>query len=145
MIRAAAARDESAWRRLWASYNRFYEHEAAERVTDATWRRILDPGSPISARIAVRDSAVVGFAIYVLHDCTWTIAPVCYLEDLFVDPDARRSGIGRALIEDGVTIARERGFGRLYWHTKSDNAVARRLYDTFAASDGFVRYTLPLG
>ena len=145
MIRDAAAADEADWRRLWGMYNAFYENAVSAPVTDATWRRILDPSSSIFARVAVRDTAIIGFAIFVLHDCTWTTQPVCYLEDLFVDATARRSGAGRALIEDGMTIVRDRGFARLYWHTKSDNAVARRLYDTFTEADGFVRYTLLAG
>jgi GNAT superfamily N-acetyltransferase len=144
-IRDAMAADARPWRRLWDLYNAFYKHAVSEPVTAATWRRILDPQSSVFARVAVRDTAITGFAIFVLHDCTWTIAPVCYLEDLFVDPADRNSGIGRALIEDGVAIARERRLGRLYWHTKSDNAVARRLYDSFAEADDFVRYTLPIG
>ena len=143
-IRDAVAADAAEWRRLWDLYNAFYEHAVSEAVTAATWRRILDPGSSVLARVAVRDTAMVGFAIFVLHDCTWTIEPICYLEDLFVDPAARHSGFGRALIEDGVALARQRRLGRIYWHTKADNAVARRLYDTLARADDFVRYTLPL-
>lgn len=145
LIRDAATADEASWRRLWGLYNAFYEHAESEPVTAATWRRILDPHSSIFARVAVRDTIIVGFATYVLHDCTWTATPVCYLEDLFVDAAARQSGTGRALIADGIAIARDRGCARLYWHTKSDNAVARRLYDTFAEADGFVRYTLSIG
>jgi GNAT superfamily N-acetyltransferase len=51
-------------------------------------------------RIATWEDEVVGFTIAVVHPGSWTLAPVCYLEDLFVDPAARGRGIGRALIED---------------------------------------------
>jgi GNAT superfamily N-acetyltransferase len=145
LIRDAIAKDEAAWRQLWGQYNVFYEHAVSEAVTAATWRRIVDPQSSVFARVAIRDTTLLGFATYVLHECTWTIAPVCYLEDLFVDAAARRSGAGRALIEDGIAVARDRGLGRVYWNTKTDNAVARSLYDTFAKVDDFVRYTVPIG
>jgi len=142
IIRGAIPTDEQSWRRLWALYNEFYEANVAGAVTDATWRRILDPASSIFARVAERNGSFFGFSVSVLHEATWTIAPVCYLEDLFVDPAARGGGVGRALIEDLTTLARERGWARLYWHTAADNAAARRLYDAFGSADGFVRYRL---
>ncbi len=150
-IRAAEATDEPAWRRLWAGYNAFYDADVPEPVTAATWARILDPSVDVLARVAVGDGglagfspsaegAIVGFSLCVLHPSTWTLAPVCYLEDLFVDPAARGHGLGRALLQDCLDRARAAGWPRLYWHTREDNAAARRLYDGFAAADGFVRY-----
>ena len=68
----------------------------------------------------------------------------CYLEDLFVEDGARGQGLGRALIEDLMVLAKARGWHRLYWHTDAGNLPARRLYDRFIASDGHIRYRLPL-
>lgn len=144
-VRAISCADEPAWRRLWARYNRFYEANVSDEVTDATWRRILDPASPLIGRAAEHDGDLAGFSISVLHECSWTIAPVCYLEDLFVAAEARGGGIGSALIEDVIDLGRERGWSRIYWHTHADNAVARRLYDKFIAADDFVRYRLIVG
>jgi hypothetical protein len=42
-------------------------------------------------------------------------------------------------------LARERGWSRLYWHTRAANATARKLYDKFAKADDFVRYRMILG
>ncbi|MFZ3359329.1 MAG: GNAT family N-acetyltransferase [Xanthobacteraceae bacterium] len=141
LIRDPAPADETAWRDLWSHYNAFYRVSIPEAVTARTWLRILDPASPIFARLAVIDGAVVGFCIGVLHDSTWTIAPVCYLEDLFVTPERRGRGCGRMLIADLVERARSQGWARLYWHTRESNP-ARRLYDEFAKADDFVRYRL---
>lgn len=137
--------DEAAWRRLWSGYTRFYETDVPEPVTAATWRRILDPDEPVFARLAVRSepkAIVVGFAVCVLHAGTWTTAPICYLEDLFVDPLSRGEGIGRALIGDLIERGRALGWARLYWHTRIGNAPARRLYDHFTAAEDYVRYRL---
>jgi len=128
-----------AWRDLWSQYNTFYETSIPEAVTARTWRRILDPASPIFARLAIVGDEVAGFSVGVLHDSTWTIAPVCYLEDLFVTPKFRGRGCGRLLIADLAERARSIGWSRLYWHTRGDNP-ARRLYDEFAKADDFVRY-----
>jgi len=143
-IRDARAADERDWRELWAGYQRFYEIEVPERVTAYTWARILDPASPVFARLAESNGSVMGFSIGVLHDGTWAETPVCYLEDLFVAPAFRLSGAGRALIQDLVDLGRQHGWSSLYWHTKADNVEARRLYDRFASADGFLRYRLSL-
>jgi GNAT superfamily N-acetyltransferase len=144
LIRDPRPEDEAAWRRLWAGYVAFYESEVSAEVTEATWRRLLTPGSNMLGRIAEWHGDVAGFTVSVLHPTSWTLTPACYLEDLFVDPGMRGHGIGRALIEDLLTIARERGWSRLYWHTRQSNEAARRLYDKFAKADDFVRYRLLL-
>jgi len=143
-VRDAAPGDEAAWRRLWGGYLAFYETSIEDRVTAETWRRILDRSVPLIGRVAERHGAVVGFSVSVIHQGTWTEAPVCYLEDLFVDPAARALGIGRALIQDLIDLGRARGWARLYWHTQAGNEAARRLYDRFVRADDFVRYRLNL-
>jgi GNAT superfamily N-acetyltransferase len=139
IVRDPAAADETAWRELWSRYNAFYETSIAETVTAQTWQRMLDPASPIFGRLAVAEGVVAGFSVGVIHEATWAIAPVCYLEDLFVAPKFRRRGCGRLLIQDMVDRAKANGWSRLYWHTRVNNP-ARRLYDEFAAADDFVRY-----
>lgn len=141
-IRDLRPDDEAAWRALWSAYLAFYAEPLPEAVTRATWARILDPASPILGRLAERDGEPAGFSLSVVHEGTWTLLPVCYLEDLFVRPDRRGAGIGRALIEDLVGLAAVRGWSRLYWHTQERNAPARRLYDGFAEADDFRRYRL---
>jgi GNAT superfamily N-acetyltransferase len=144
VIRDPAPDDEGAWRVLWARYCAFYEKSLPEAVTAGTWARILTPGSPLFGRIAQWKGDVVGFTVSILHQGSWTLDPICYLEDLFVAPSARGRGIGRALIADLLGRAKERGWSRLYWHTRESNAPARRLYNEFATADDFVRYRLNL-
>lgn len=144
-IRDVAAGDERRWRELWAGYNAFYETVVAEDVTAETWRRLLDPRAGVGGRVALTGDEISGFAVHVLHPSTWTIGSCCYLEDLFVDPSFRGSGIGRALIQDLMDLGQKRGWARVYWHTRAGNARARALYDQFAQADDFVRYRLRLG
>jgi GNAT superfamily N-acetyltransferase len=145
VIRDPKPRDEAAWRRLWAGYVAFYKSEVSEAVTAATWQRLFMPGSHMVGRMAEWEGAVSGFTISIVHPRSWALAPICYLEDLFVDPGLRGRGLGRALIEDLVALGRERGWSGLYWHTQQGNATARRLYDRFAKADDFVRYRILLG
>ena len=144
VIRDPAPADVEDWRLLWSGYCKFYETEVPEAVTAATWERMLAPSSPLFGRIAEWDGRIAGFTISVLHEGSWTTRPCCYLEDLFVAPDLRGRGIGRALIEDLLRLCRGQGWSRLYWHTRGSNGNARRLYDNFATADDFVRYRMIL-
>lgn len=144
LIRDAEPRDEAVWRRLWLGYVTFYEVDVPEAVTAYTWARILDPDIPMFCRVAEHDGTVIGFAISTLHPSTWTDGLNCYLEDLFVDPVARGKGVGRALIDDLLALAKQKSWARLYWHTDAGNETARALYDRYTLADNFVRYRLPI-
>jgi GNAT superfamily N-acetyltransferase len=144
-IRDATPGDEGAWRGLWAGFLAFYDKTLPEAVTARTWALILDPGHPMSLRIAEMDGAAVGFTLWQTHDSSWVPAPDLYLEDIFVSPAMRGRGVGRAMIADLVAIGRARGCARIYWMTEETNATARRLYDRFATSDGHIRYRADLG
>ncbi|WP_245689238.1 GNAT family N-acetyltransferase [Roseospirillum parvum] len=87
---------------------------------------------------------LVGLAHGVTHPGTWSLAPVCYLEDLYVDPEARLGGVGRALIDAVAARARALGCAGLYWQTDRDNAVAQVLYNKLARRTGWVRYEMDL-
>ena len=142
-IRPIEARDEAAWRELWAGYCRFYEVALSAAVTDHTWRRICDPSAPVAAIVAVQgESKVIGMCNYILHENTWELAPVCYLEDLFVRPQARAVGVGRALIDWLVAKMQAHGWSRIDWKTKENNYRARGLYDKYTPRDPFVRYVI---
>ena len=145
-IRRIEARDEQAWRRLWAGYCTFYEISLPVATTDHTWKRILDAASPVHAIVAEDAShGVIGICNYVLHENTWVTTPVCYLEDLFVEPALRASGIGAGLITWLKNEMGTQGWSRVYWNTKENNYRARGLYDKFTPRDPFVRYTIKAG
>jgi GNAT superfamily N-acetyltransferase len=80
----------------------------------------------------------------VSDEVTEGVQPVCYLEDLFVAPEARSSGAGRALIEGIVAVGRRHGWRRVYWHTHENNHRARTLYDRLAPRTDYVRYDIDL-
>jgi len=142
IIRRAQAGDAAQWKVLWQSYLKFCGADLADDITELTWQRILDPTSPIHAWVGVTGTQRAGFAVCVEHAGTWTRTPICYLDDLFVGEAYRGRGVGRALLSSLAAHANEAGWSRLYWHTKNDNAVARRLYDSFVEADTLVRYRL---
>lgn len=143
-IRDATPGDQAAWHALWAQYLDFYAHPLAPAITAQTWARILDPAAPMGMRVACRHGVMLGFAIHLHHPSSWVMGDDGYLEDLFVTATARGLGVGRALIDDLVTLGRARGWQRLYWHTQATNATARRLYDSYVQEDGHIRYRMTL-
>jgi GNAT superfamily N-acetyltransferase len=139
-IRKAVATDEARWRDLWAGYIRFYRGSVSEEVTAATFARILDPASPIHCLVAERDGAVIGICNYLFHESTWDTRPICYLQDLYVDPAMRGGGAAKALILACEAEAKAAGAFRLYWQTQEYNAPARSLYDTIVPRSSFIVY-----
>lgn len=143
IIRKIEPRDEARWRVLWEGYCRFYQRELSEPITHYTWQRIVDAGSPVHAIVA-QDAGgqVIGICNYILHDNTWSLTPVCYLEDLFVDPEQRAGGVGKQLIDWLIAEMKAHGWSRIYWNTKENNYRARGLYDQYTPHSGFLRYVV---
>ena len=142
-VRKIEARDEGRWRELWDGYCRFYEREISEPITGHTWARIMDAASSVHGVVAERKGdGVIGIANYVIHENTWTLTPVCYLEDLFVDPGARAGGVGRQMIDWLLAEMKAHGWSRLYWNTRENNYRARGLYDKYTPHSGFLRYVV---
>ena len=67
-----------------------------------------------------------------------------YGEDVFGEPIEAAHKAESTSDEELIAQGREQGWRKVYWQTRADNAAARRLYDSFAAADGFVRYTVEL-
>ena len=145
-IRDLAPRDKAAWLVLWKGYCDFYEVAVADEVTEAAWARLVDPAVRNTIGLVACDAEdrPVALAHCELQANTWHLKPNCYLEDLFVAPEARCGGAARALIEALAERGRREGWLRLYWLTKADNHRARALYDRIGQLTDWVRYDLPL-
>ncbi|MBX3225896.1 MAG: GNAT family N-acetyltransferase [Labilithrix sp.] len=139
-IRAVTLEDLSVWEELWLGYQRFYEAEIPQTVTQRTWARFLDPTEPMWAALAFDADRAVGLVHWLFHRSTWTAGDYCYLQDLFVSAGARGAGVGRALIDHVATDAKRSGAERLYWLTHETNETAMKLYDAVAERSGFVQY-----
>jgi GNAT superfamily N-acetyltransferase len=140
IVRSAHAKDEKQWRNLWAGYIKFYRAEVSEEITANTWKSILDPASKINALVAEKEGKIIGLCNYLFHDSTWSTKPICYLQDLFIDPAARGSGAAKKLILACEEKAKEMGAFRLYWQTQEFNGPARSLYDTIVPRSSFIVY-----
>ncbi|TPW30723.1 GNAT family N-acetyltransferase [Pararhizobium mangrovi] len=144
-IRPLDAADEAEWRRLWTGYLAFYESEVAEDIYAETFRRITGDDGPFEpcGLIAERNGEAVGLVHYLFHRHCWRCENVCYLQDLYCDPQARGTGVGRALIEAVYARADAEGAPSVYWLTQDFNHRARKLYDRIGEATPFVKYQRP--
>ena len=144
IIRFAARADFSQWLPLWEGYNKFYgrfgETALPGETTQTTWARFFDSYEPVHAMVAEDEGRLVGLVHYLFHRSTISIAPTCYLQDLFTDASTRGKGIGRALINAVYAQAKLAGSSRVYWLTHETNSTAMKLYDQVAERSGFVVY-----
>jgi GNAT superfamily N-acetyltransferase len=95
--------------------------------------QLFGPEPAARALVAEVDGAVEGFALYFFNFSTFLGRPGLYLEDLYVRPEHRRRGIGRALLQRLAAIAAERGCGRFEWSVLDWNLGAIRFYETLGA------------
>jgi GNAT superfamily N-acetyltransferase len=140
-VRPLVPSDEAVWRPLWRAYLAFYETELPEEIYAASFARLVDPAvTDYAGLIAEADGEAVGIVHYIFHRHGWRIEPVCYLQDLYVAPEARGTGAGRALIEAVYAAADAAGAPSVYWLTQAENATARRLYDRIGRATSFIKY-----
>ncbi len=114
-----------------ADYERLL-HEVV--ATEERLRRTLfgpRPGAEVA--IAEADGEPVGFALFFHNYSTFLAQPGLYLEDLYVRPEARGRGIGRALLAHLARLARERDCGRMEWWVLDWNEAAIRFYHSLGA------------
>ncbi len=140
-IRPIEPRDRAEWERLWTAYLDFYETSVAPAVYEASFTRLLgnDPHD-FHGLIAEVDGKPAGLVHYLFHRHMWKIENVCYLQDLYADPDMRGQGVGRKLIEAVYAAADDAGCPSVYWLTQDFNATARKLYDRIGRLTPFIRY-----
>jgi GNAT superfamily N-acetyltransferase len=116
-----------------ASYER--EPDAVVATEEHFRTALFGPDPRVHCLIAEDDGGeTVGFAIWFVSFSTWLGTHGIYLEDLFVRPEARGGGHGRALLTELARIAVERGYGRVEWAVLNWNVDAQGFYRSLGAA-----------
>ncbi len=137
-IRPAEPGDVAAMDRLiraLADYER--EPDAVEATADDLGDALFGPDPRVHAHVAevaVGDGwEVAGMVVWFVTYSTWKGRHGLWLEDLFVVPEHRRLGLGRALLATLAGVCEERGWPRLEWWVLDWNAPAHRFYESLGA------------
>ena len=115
-----------AFIRALALYER--EPDAVTATEEGLLHDGFGPQPYYQCLIADHDGAPAGFALYFFNYSTWKGCPGIYLEDLFVEPEFRGLGIGKALLKQVAAIAVEKGCARLKWSVLDWNTPAIDFY-----------------
>ena len=107
-----------------------HECVATEAMIDAA---LFGEQPRIFCEFAEWNGEAVGFALWCLNFSTFSGKSGLYLEDLFVKPEARKQGVGKALLFKLAEIARERGYGRMEWSVLDWNQLAIGFYEKLGA------------
>ncbi|MGD9833118.1 MAG: N-acetyltransferase family protein [Piscinibacter sp.] len=135
VLRAAEPRDVPAIVGLIRELAEFEKLSHLVQVTPETLHPHLFGDKPVvEALVAEAGGAVVAFALFFTNFSTFLSRPGLYLEDLYVQPALRGSGIGQALLARLGSIAVDRGYGRFEWSVLDWNQNAIRFYEKMGAS-----------
>ena len=92
--------DFSNWKLLWSVYLEFYKTNVDDIVYHTTFKRLRSKNiTSQKSFVADQNNELIGLVHFIYHPHNWKVEDVCYLQDLFVAPNIRGNGVGRALIE----------------------------------------------
>lgn len=133
-IRPAERADAPEVLRLIGELARYekLEHMAAGTESQLA-AALFGPRPAAEALVAERGGRAVGFALFFTTFSTFLCKPGLYLEDLFVEPEHRGAGIGKALLRRLAALAVERGCGRFEWRVLDWNTPSIRFYESLGA------------
>ncbi|HEU5295299.1 MAG TPA: GNAT family N-acetyltransferase [Burkholderiaceae bacterium] len=135
LLRAAEPRDVEAIVDLIRELAEFEKLTHLLRVTPETLRPHLFADKPVvECMVGEVDRAVVAFALFFTNFSTFLAKPGLYLEDLYVKPEFRGRGLGRALLEHLGALAVQRDYGRFEWSVLDWNEHAIRFYQGMGAT-----------
>ncbi len=142
VIRPLQFDDFPKWLPLWDGNNLGNRDEA---VTAETWNRLCDPqNTQVNGLCAFMNDRITGIVHYILHPTTGSIQPVCYMQDVYIDPNYRRKGIGKRLVNEVTEIGKREKWTRMYWLTQFGNVEAKSMYENFGVKLDFTLYVLPI-
>ncbi len=136
------AGDVDAWRAAYGAYAIAVDSPVDDAIAARVWAWLTDPGHPLEGVAAHVGSQFAGFAHYRPFPRTLDGNEAGFLDDLWVAPAFRGTGVVHSLFAHLEAIARARGWTHVRWVTQTTNARARRLYDSIARPIDLVTYRL---
>ena len=144
-VRALRSEDRAEWERLYQGYAAFYKVTQTSEMRRTVWSWILDPSKEVEAFVATdTDGKLVGLIHFRPFSRPLSATVGGFLDDLFVDPQARGMGVADALIAALKDEGKRRGWSVIRWITAVDNYRARSVYDRLAERTNWMTYDIKL-
>lgn len=141
VIRPLTLADRAQWQGLWREYLDFYHSELSDDIYAQTFQKLAQEDyAAMFGYVAEVEGKLVDIVNCIIHDHGWKLDQVVYLQDLYVSADARKLGVGQALIEAVYGYADKNNKAGVYWMTQTSNTTARKLYNRIGTETDFIKY-----
>ncbi|WP_022885245.1 GNAT family N-acetyltransferase [Glaciibacter superstes] len=142
-VRPLGDKDFFSWLGLFEGYSEFYQSELTDEKALRVWSWIIDKNHGLDGAVAVNDDGdLIGFTLFREVPRTLSGDHGLFVDDLFVTPDARGTGAGRALLDYAREHAKKHGLGGIQLITAADNETAQVLYDQAGTRTDWVTYEI---
>ena len=142
-IRPLEAADREDWDALYQGYADHYKVPQTDEMRETVFGWLMDDTHESSGLVALNDlGKIVGLTHYRPFASPLRAITNCFLDDLFVGPDARGAGAAEALIKGVTDVAKANGWGVVRWITADDKYRGRGVYDKVATRTMWVTYDL---
>lgn len=146
LIARPAEAYRARWEALYAGYADFYGVKQTSEMRERVWTWINDPQHELEGLLALSSDGVpVGLAHFRPFARPLSATTGGFIDDLFVDPSGRGSGVVDALVHAVTDEGRARGWSVIRWITAETNYRARAAYDRFATKTPWLTYEIGLG
>ena len=142
MIREIRLDDKKEWELLYRGYADFYKVEMNDKILKTVWEWIHDKNHDVSALAYEQDNKIIGIAHYRKMPSPLRGKYIGFLDDLYVHPDHRGSGVVQSLFKELKSLADKKDWPYVRWITASDNHRARAVYDKISGTIDFVTYQM---
>jgi ribosomal protein S18 acetylase RimI-like enzyme len=144
-VRIPQPSDREAWNVLYQGYADFYKVEQSPEMRDRVWSWLHDAAHESNGLMAFDETGkAVGLAHYRAFARPLSANTGGFLDDLFVEPQARGAEIGKHLIAELKLIGKQKNWSVIRWITAENNYRARSSYDKIATRTGWVTYDIKL-
>ena len=142
MIREIRLDDKEEWETLYRGYADFYKVEMNDKILKTVWEWIHDKNHDVSALAYERDNKIIGIAHYRKMPSPLRGKYIGFLDDLYVEPNHRKNGVGEKIIKELKGISKRNNWNLVRWITRDDNIKAKSLYKKLSKKTNWEVYEL---
>ena len=142
MIREIRLDDKEEWKILYKGYADFYKVEMNDKILKTVWEWIHDSNHDVCGLVYEQDNKIIGIAHYRKMPSPLRGKYIGFLDDLYVDPNHRRNGVGEKIIKEIKVLSKKNNWNLVRWITRDDNIKAKSLYEKLSNNTNWKVYEL---